>query len=188
MPALNLTPSRAPATCVAYAASHLLAQRVKARNKFCFRNAYRALAYASSCYYVEGLVAIEGEILTVLEHAWLQRRDGIILDVTPWYHAERRPATYFPIFRWTNRALHDLLKDVGAKGARFPLRNMLPERGEHDRRWRRGTLAAWRHMAAVHEERHGTAKSFPGSEQDLLAAVIGPRRAARGAGRRRIGS
>jgi hypothetical protein len=84
--------------------SLVIAKAIKARKKGCWYNALKAFfAYEDlqSGWYVEGY-AIPGHIKTrlPLEHGWIERADGSIIDPT-WAMFGDNMAEYFPGVKYT---------------------------------------------------------------------------------------
>jgi len=79
--------------------SRALATAVRARNRYCYVNARRALTRVPSLIYVEGYVVATDD-WTPRRHAWVETRERVILGPTPaWL---RRGAAYFAVRRWVD--------------------------------------------------------------------------------------
>lgn len=92
-----------------------IAEDIGAENKECWANALRGLACNASAedelLYVEGW-ACGPELPIPMEHAWLERPDGTIVDPTPAYHNGREHA-YFPAKRYTRAEAAKAAFDYG---------------------------------------------------------------------------
>jgi len=144
-------PQPAPTGLIDGVRSRQLSHLVNARNRDCYRNAYRALCHVSGGQYVEGLVVLEDAGFALIEHGWIEHAGKAILDPTPNFCEEERRATYFPVFRWTLQELRALLKHrmKSGGGATFPIRDMLEERRKTNAVWMEATRVALQHRAAA---------------------------------------
>lgn len=173
---LTLSPRAAPPTQVDLERSRKLAKFVRAANGYCYVNSLRALPIELGAVYEEGWVVTGHGSLLVLEHGWIRRPDGVVIDPTPCYCAPGVPShTYFPAFRWTHAEFTKLFRaHLRRSGAiKTPLNLHLPYRGRRSAGWRDATLAAYRHANARSHERWG--RPYLSSEEEVLAlsALLG---------------
>lgn len=83
-----------------------IAKLVKAEERQCWINAFRALSHLPpGSYYVEG-IASPGDLAIPIDHGWNETPDGQIIDIT-WRDHLRN--LYVPIWRYTLDSVLDLL-------------------------------------------------------------------------------
>lgn len=165
-----LDPELAAPTRVDRASSQRLARAVGARDRGCYRNALRALPRLPDATYVEGVVAMQNGLR--LEHAWLETIQGVV-DPTPVYAAMREgTCTYFAGPRWTLgeiRALFSAEQDeIVTPILGYDLTDC-PQR----RAWITATLAAFRHVSALHVQQTGQPAIAPETHGAMLEAILG---------------
>jgi len=79
--------------------SKKLANKIQARNKACWQNAYEAMLLLSEdCIYVEGWIVVTKYALPI-EHGYLRTATGQVIDPTPAMHEEGNE--YFDGARYT---------------------------------------------------------------------------------------
>ena len=91
--------------------SREMGKRVHARNKSCYRNAWQAVEFLKRARYVEGWCA--GPLPLVAPHAWVELRNGMIVDPTPIYYKEPDGRKYFVGRRYTRSKTIRLMMKTG---------------------------------------------------------------------------
>ena len=91
--------------------SRQMGKRVHARNKSCYFNAWKALEFFKRARYVEGWCASPPGL--VARHAWVELRNGTIVDPTPIYYKEPEGRKYFAGRRYTRSKVIRLMMKTG---------------------------------------------------------------------------
>ena len=165
-----LDPELAVPTRVDRATSQRLATAIQAQDGGCYCNALRALPRVADARYVEGVVVIQNGLR--FEHAWLESAAGVV-DPTPAYAAMPEQAcTYFPGPRWTLGDVHALFSpeqdDIDT-----PLLQPDISDSPHRQAWITATLAAFRHVSALHLQQTGRPAIPAEHHASMLDALIG---------------
>ena len=172
MPPLSLLdPALAAPTRVDHATSQRLAQLIQRRNSRCYHNALRGLARLIDATYVEGVAVFETGLQ--FEHAWLETADGVV-DPTPVY--AKMPAgvcTYFPGPRWTFDEITALFSPDQDDIATPVLGNDFKTDTPRRQAWIAATLAAFRHLSALHVQYAGRPALPRDEDEAALESLIG---------------
>lgn len=151
--------------------SRSVAQQLKARPKYAWRNSVAALLeLILTGIYVEGLVADSTQKPHMIrEHAWVQTPDGII-DPTPRFLSAASEVAYFAAHTWTAEELREM-HESSDDGIMLPLAWSLPVSGKELPSFRKALVAAHRHMSAVHL-RDTCEPFYPPEREDHLLRVM----------------
>lgn len=166
-----LDPELAAPTRFDRATSQRLAEIIRGRNSRAYHNALRGLARLSDATYVEGVAVFEtGERF---EHAWLETASGVV-DPTPVYAAMAAEAcTYFAGPRWTLGEIHALLSaeedEIVTPILGCDFTTDTPRR----QAWIAATLAAFRHLSALHVHYLGRPAVPRDEDEATLESLIG---------------
>lgn len=177
MAELTLAPLRALLTEIDLPSSCRLSTCIAAADRECYINAARGLGREGTSVYVEGFAVTQttrGSVLIPVEHAWLERPDGTVVDPSPAYSIRATgTATYFPAFRWSRHDIAGLYCASGLDLA-FPLQDLLPMRGHRIAAWRDALVRAHRHHSALCIATHGELPHDPAEERAILRSLVGP--------------
>jgi hypothetical protein len=92
--------------------SYALAERLDIHPKQCWRNAALTASAMPNVTYVEGwVVDTANQAMMPIEHGWVEREDGTILDPTLYFWPARSRPHYFAGVRYTAKEIRAQLAD-----------------------------------------------------------------------------
>ena len=165
-----LDPELASPTRVDRATSQRLACAIGAEDRGCYRNALRALPRLVDATYVEGVVVIDNGLK--FDHAWLHSAAGVV-DPTPVYAAMAEGAcTYFAGPRWTLGEIHARFSPE-QDDIETPILGYDFSDTPHREAWIAATLAAFRHVSALHLRQTGQPAIPRADDEATLEGLLG---------------